>query len=106
MCCRPQSFNSASKNATVEPAPRFGAFSCDTPYDLALSAAQAIPVLLGVNGTSDLAFTLFTGDLVSHDPEPELSRDYVRYTETAVFSLLKQYLGDNPICRSSPRSRR
>ena len=78
MCCRPQSFNSASKNATVVPAPRFGAFSCDTPYDLALAAIQAIPVLLGVNGTSDLAFTLCehvrdggadvpdTGDLVSH----------------------------------------
>lgn len=58
MCCRPQSFNSASKNATVAPAPRFGAFSCDTPFDLALAALQSVPVLLGVNGTSDLAFTL------------------------------------------------
>lgn len=93
MCCRPQSINAQSPNHTVSPAARFGAYSCDVPYDLMLSALQAIPVLTGINGTNDLAYTIYTGDLVSHESDEQLSEDYIRYTEAAIFSLFKTYLG-------------
>ena len=74
------------------PAPRFGAFlwcapgisiddsapfinhklASDTPYSLALAALQAIPVLSGTK--TGFAWTVYTGDLVSHDPDNQLSR--------------------------------
>jgi hypothetical protein len=34
---------------------------------------EAIPVLSGTQGTG-FAFTVYTGDIVSHDPENQLSR--------------------------------
>jgi hypothetical protein len=40
---------------------------------LAMSALQAIPVLTGTQNTG-FAWTLYTGDLVSHDAENLLSR--------------------------------
>lgn len=48
----------------VLPAPRFGAYQCDTPYDLAMSAMEAIPVLTGTKGTG-FNFTIFTGAFLS-----------------------------------------
>jgi hypothetical protein len=41
---------------------------------------------------SDAAWTIYTGDLVSHDPENEMSQAYVDYTETSIYSILKSYL--------------
>ena len=38
------------------------------------------------------AFTIFTGDLTSHDNDNQLSRGYVEYVESAIFSLFKAYL--------------
>lgn len=52
----------------------------DTPYALALSVLQAIPVLTRTQD-SGFNFSIYTGDLVSHDPDNELSREYVMYTE-------------------------
>ena len=52
----------------------------DTPYSLALSAIEAIPVLAGTVDTG-FDFTVYTGDLVSHDPDNQLSRAYVEYAE-------------------------
>lgn len=40
---------------------------------LALAALQAIPELTGTQKTG-FAFTVYTGDLVSHDPDNQLSR--------------------------------
>ncbi|KAF7307444.1 SER THR protein phosphatase family protein [Mycena indigotica] len=96
LCCRSHGFNSASPNTTLFPAPRFGAFNCDTPLALGLAALQAIPVLTGAKGTG-FDFTVYTGDLVSHDPDNQLSRDYVTYTETVVFDLFKRTLGSGPV---------
>jgi len=42
-------------------------------------------------------FTVFTGDLVSHDPDHQLSRDYVMYAETVVYDLFKRMLGSGPV---------
>jgi hypothetical protein len=38
------------------------------------------------------AFTIFTGDLTSHDNDNQLSRAYVEYVQSAIYSLFKAYL--------------
>ena len=45
----------------------------DTPFSLAAAVLEAIPVLTGTEQTG-FAWTIYTGDLVSHDPENQLSR--------------------------------
>ncbi|KAJ2994129.1 hypothetical protein NUW54_g7605 [Trametes sanguinea] len=96
LCCRENNFNTQSPNETVFPAPRFGAYLCDSPLSLIVSALQSIPVLAGTERTG-FDFTLYTGDLVSHDSENQLSRDYVSYTETLMYDLLKRMLGKGPV---------
>ncbi|KAF7373118.1 Sphingomyelin phosphodiesterase [Mycena sanguinolenta] len=91
LCCRENAFAQSSPNATLMPAPRFGSYLCDTPYALALAALESIPVLTGTQGTG-FNFTIYTGDLVSHDPMNELSRDY-----TVVYELFKKTLGSGPV---------
>lgn len=56
------------------------AMKSDTPFALALSALEGIPVLTGTQDTG-FNFSIYTGDLVSHDPDNQLSREYVLYTE-------------------------
>ena len=45
----------------------------DTPFSLAAAVLEAIPVLAGTE-KSGFAWTIYTGDLVSHDAENQLSR--------------------------------
>lgn len=45
-------------------------------------------IFLGNNNS----FTIFTGDLTSHDNDNQLSREYVEYVESAVYGLFKAYL--------------
>lgn len=94
-CCRT---NIPPANSSIDhvliPAPLYGAYKCDTPYYLALAALQAIPPLTGTShNKSDIAWTIYTGDLVSHDSQNQLSRAYLEYTETSVFALFKKYIG-------------
>jgi len=96
LCCRENNHNLASPNTTLVPAPRFGAYTCDSPFSLVLSALQAVPVLTGTQ-KSGFDFTVYTGDLVSHDPDNQLSRDYITYTETVVYDLFKRTLGSGPV---------
>ncbi|KAJ6486083.1 sphingomyelin phosphodiesterase [Mycena vitilis] len=96
LCCRHNGFNSASPNTTLFPAPRFGTYSCDTPMALAMAAVQAIPPLTGTQGTG-FDFSVYTGDLVSHDPDNQLSRSYVEYTETLLYDLFRRTLGSGPV---------
>ncbi|KAJ7647609.1 Metallo-dependent phosphatase [Roridomyces roridus] len=95
-CCRKNQFNTGSPNTTLEHAPRFGAFRCDTPMALGLSALEAIPPLTGTQDTG-FDFTIYTGDLVSHDPDNQLSRAYVEYTESLLYTLFRQDLGSGPV---------
>jgi len=37
--------------------------------------------------------TLYTGDLVAHGPEDELSHAFVEATEDAVWQMFKAYIG-------------
>lgn len=93
MCCRANQNNSASPDHPIMPAPAYGSFKCDSPYDLALAALQAIGPLTGTGGDKDpLAWTIYTGDLVSHDPGLEQSQAYLEYAETSVYSMMKQYI--------------
>ena len=54
---------------------------------------QSIGPLTGTgNPYACPAWTLYTGDLVSHDPENQISRAYVTYTETSIFDMFKSYI--------------
>ena len=45
----------------------------------------------------DVAFTIFTGDIVSHDNSDQLSRAYVEYEEITTYRTFKTQMGDVPI---------
>lgn len=97
LCCRPYSTNTdlstTSANASI-PASRFGSLYCDTPADLALSAFSTMDQFVK---RSSINFTIFTGDIVSHDHTDQLSRDYVEYEEQITFETFKAQMGNSPI---------
>lgn len=95
------------------PAPRFGAYECDSPRLLINAVMHAIGSLTGTttgqpfpilwNGIysllfffsgpeEDNTFTIFTGDLTSHDNDNQLDRSYLRYVEVSIFEMFKEYL--------------
>ncbi len=91
LCCR---YSSTAPSQSVFPAPLCGAFKCDTPYYLGLAALQSIGPLTGTHKMENpFAWSLYTGYLVSHDTQNQLSRAYVEYTETSIFSMFKSYIG-------------
>jgi len=53
---------------------------------------QAIGPLTGTGESNPLGWTVYTGDLVAHDPQTQLSRAFTEYSETAVFGSFKQYI--------------
>ena len=55
--------------------------SSDTPYALGLAALESIPTLTNTVNTG-FAWTLYTGDLVSHDPDNQLSRFVLSLSST------------------------
>ncbi|CAL5866360.1 uncharacterized protein PFLUO_LOCUS568 [Penicillium psychrofluorescens] len=95
LCCRNDNFNDVSKDQVLLSASAYGSFKCDTPYDLGLAALQAVGPLTGTGKGRDedvFAWTLYTGDLVSHDPSPQISRAYAEYSETSVYDMFKHYI--------------
>ncbi|KAI9444617.1 Metallo-dependent phosphatase-like protein [Lactarius indigo] len=76
LCCRANNPNADSLNKTLLPAPRYGWFG------------WRLPVLTGTEKTG-FAWTLYTGDLVSHDLENQL--------KTVVYDLFKRMLGSGPV---------
>lgn len=94
LCCRTNVHATGNVVGQIAvPAPLYGAFKCDTPYYLGLAALQAIAPLTGTHGNSSVAWTIYTGDLVSHDSQNQLSRAYTEYAEVSVFDLFKEYIG-------------
>jgi hypothetical protein len=97
LCCRPDSTNTklhtTSSNASI-PASRFGYLYCDSPPDLALSAFSTMDQFIN---RSSIDFTIFTGDIVSHDNDDQLSRAYVEYEETVTYQTFKAQMGKSPI---------
>lgn len=95
LCCRSNVNNTAlSAGQVSSPAPLYGSFLCDTPYFLATAAFQSIHPLTNTTdgNASSLGWTVYTGDLVSHDPQTQLSRAYTEYTETSVYSMMHYFL--------------
>ena len=100
MCCRSQATNTdletTAANASV-PASRFGNLYCDSPADLALSSLDDMKMFFD---TSNVSFAIFTGDIVSHDNDDQLSRAYVEYEEkvnipwTISFTVLTRSIGN------------
>ncbi|MCJ1240001.1 hypothetical protein MMC14_008001 [Varicellaria rhodocarpa] len=97
LCCRPYSTNTkydtGVNNATV-PASRFGYLYCDAPADLALSSFSTMSQFFN---KSDISFAIFTGDIVSHDDDDQLSRAYIEYEETVTYQTFKAEMGGIPI---------
>ena len=116
LCCRPEmDAAGVMLQDVLLPAPLYGEFRCDTPYYLGLAALQSIGPLTGTSANDTLAWGIYTGDLVSHDPHNQLSRAYVSYTEYSVYEMFKQYIGapvyavlgnhdSNPECIDAPHS--
>lgn len=95
LCCRSDNYNDLSEDNPLLSASAYGSFLCDTPYDLGLAALQAVGPLTGTGkGKHDdhLAWTLYTGDLVSHDPASQISMALTQYTETSIYGMFKHYL--------------
>lgn len=97
LCCRPYATNSklhtTNQNASV-PASRFGYLYCDAPPDLALSAFSTMPQFFN---TKNVSFSIFTGDIVSHDDDDQLSQAYVAYEEEVTYQTFKAWLGGIPV---------
>lgn len=116
LCCRTNVHALGLTLPQIElPAPLYGAFRCDTPYYLGLAALQSIGPLTGTTKDCPLAWTIYTGDLVSHDSQNQLSRAYVEYTEYSVYEMLREYLrspvfpvlgnhDSNPVAIDAPHS--
>lgn len=92
LCCRANNANDNSPQTPLLPAPAYGSFFCDTPYDLALAALQSVGPLTGTGIQDPLAWTIYTGDLVSHEVQSELSRLYAEYEETSIYGMMKTFL--------------
>ncbi|KAH8888870.1 Metallo-dependent phosphatase [Thozetella sp. PMI_491] len=93
MCCRYQSPVNGTAVPIVNPAPLFGYYKCDSPFYLALAALQSINTLTGTSASNPPALTLYTGDLVAHDPQYMRSQAYVEATEDAIWQMFKSYIG-------------
>lgn len=94
LCCRPNAINQDLGTTAIDPslpASRFGAFLCDAPPDLALSAFTSIHKFRDL---SKIGFTIFTGDIVSHDPLDELSQAFAIFEEEIAYATFKAQLGD------------
>ncbi|OAP62323.1 sphingomyelin phosphodiesterase [Fonsecaea erecta] len=97
LCCRPYATNddlsTTSANASV-PASRFGYLYCDSPPDLALSSFTSMHQFFDL---SNVSFAIFTGDILSHDNDDQISREYAEYEETITYQTFKAQLGDIPV---------
>ena len=98
LCCRPYSTNTGldtNYDDPSVPASRFGYLYCDSPPDLALSSFASMERFFG--GNSNLSFTIFTGDIISHDNGDQLSRAYIEYEERVTYETFKANMGNVPV---------
>lgn len=98
LCCRSNNADTSLATGQIQfPAPYYGAFNCDSPYGLTLAALQSVGALTGTSQEDPFGFVVYTGDLVSHEGQNELSREYVEYAELSLYSQLKTYLHQVPV---------
>ncbi|KAJ4507568.1 hypothetical protein HRR83_004148 [Exophiala dermatitidis] len=96
LCCRANNPKSASGKLEI-PSPLYGAFKCDSPYFLLTSALESIGPLTGTTNenktnSDHFAWGIYTGDLVSHEGQNELSRNYTMYAEYSIWHMIKSYV--------------
>ena len=98
LCCRLYATNTDLNTTSAGPsipASRFGYLYCDSPPDLALSSFPSMDTFFG--GNKNVSFTIFTGDIVSHDNDDQLSRAYVEYEERVTYETFKANMGNVPV---------
>lgn len=96
MCCRPSPPSTGNSTAIPEitdPASIWGYYKCDSPYYLALAALQSIQPLTNTSAKEPPALTLYTGDLVAHDPQVQRSQAYVENVQDSIWQMFKAYIG-------------
>ncbi|KAH0836040.1 sphingomyelin phosphodiesterase [Fonsecaea pedrosoi] len=86
-------FSPKPVNATKVPPPS-GYLYCDAPPDLALSSFTSMHQFFNL---SSVSFTIFTGDILSHDNDDQISREYAEYEETVTYQTFKAQLGNIPV---------
>ena len=101
LCCRSNNPKSASGSLEI-PSSLYGAFKCDSPYFLLTCALQSIGPLTGTTSNNksendQFAWGIYTGDLVSHESQNELSNNYTEYAEVAIYHLIKSFIRSGPI---------
>jgi 3',5'-cyclic AMP phosphodiesterase CpdA len=93
LCCRTNAHDPNLPMGQVSiPAPLYGAFKCDIPYYLGLAALQSIGPLTGTDKRHPFGWSIYTGDLVSHESQNELSRAYTEYAEFSIYDMFKKYI--------------
>lgn len=105
-CCRADAFNSTlwnkaefapgtlPKENISHPAHYWGYYHCDPSWGLVAATMEAVEDIGGKDGY-DLG--VYTGDLATHDANWHLSRDLVRYSEQAVFDVVKGAMKKAPV---------
>lgn len=89
-CCR-ANIKAAGPNESIElPAPLYGSFKCDSPYDLLAAALESVDPLTSINANK--SFSIYTGDSAAHDPANQISHEYTEYCENGVYDLMKSYI--------------
>ena len=111
LCCRSNNPKSGSGKLEI-PSPLYGSFKCDSPYFLLTSALESIGPLTGTGGSSsspsewtswggqdesEIAWGIYTGDLVSHESQNELSNNYTEYAEVSIYHMIKSYIPNAPV---------
>jgi hypothetical protein len=100
-CCRSNNPKSASGSLEI-PSPLYGAYKCDSPYFLLTSALESIGPLTGTTSNNQsendqFAWGIYTGDLVSHDSQNQLSNNYTEYAEVSIYHMIKSFMPSGPI---------
>ena len=90
LCCRTNVKAAGSNGSIALPASLYGAFKCDSPYDLLAAAMEAIDPLTGIN--AEKGFGIYTGDSTAHDPANQISRAFEEYSENTVYNFMKSYI--------------
>ncbi|KAI9666920.1 MAG: hypothetical protein M1831_001425 [Alyxoria varia] len=92
---RPYRFNEQTGLGTIsQAASRYGSLKCDTPADLAISTFTTMDQFFD---RSKVEFAIFTGDILSHDENDQLSQEYVEWEERVTYDTFKAHMGDTPV---------
>ena len=89
-CCRSNSKGTGQNGSVSVPAPLFGAFKCDSPWNLLTAMLESVEPLTNLNKGNN--FAVYTGDSAAHDPANQISQLYNEYCENTVYNLMKHYI--------------